>query len=83
MLFALGLIALVAAIAGVAAVAVMAARQATEERAPPSEPNDFVAPVSSGGYAWRGTDESLEEFHARIARENARAAHAPPSAPSR
>jgi hypothetical protein len=70
MLFVLGLLALLAVIAGVTAVVVMAARQSTED-GPPSEPSDFVAPVSSGGYAWRGVDETTEDFRARIARENA------------
>ena len=46
--------------------------QAREETAPASVPTDFVAPVSSGGFSWRRTDESLEQFQARIARENAR-----------
>jgi hypothetical protein len=69
MLFALGLLALVVAIAGVAIVAVMAARQASADGAPRSEPSDFVAPVS-GGYSWRGTDETPEQFKERVAREN-------------
>ena len=73
MLFALGLFALVVAIAGVAVVAMMAARQASEDASPPSEPSDFVAPVSSGGFAWRGTDESREAFKQRIAHANANA----------
>jgi len=71
MVLLLGVVALVAVIAGVATVLALAARQAREETAPVSHPSDFVAPVSSGGYRWRRTDESLEEFHARIARENA------------
>jgi hypothetical protein len=67
----LGVAAFAAVIAGVATVFVLASRQAREDEAPPSRPDDFVAPVSSGGYRWRRTDESPEEFHARIARENA------------
>ena len=72
MLFALGLGAFIAVVASVTVVMLMAARQATEDATPPSEPTDFVAPVSSGGYVWRGTDESPDEFRARIARENAK-----------
>ena len=68
---ALGLVALAVVVAGVAAVLVLAARQAREETAPSSSPGDFVAPVSSGGYSWRRTDETVEEFQARVARENA------------
>jgi len=69
MLFALGLFALIAAIAGVAVTAMIAARQSTDD-APPSEPTDFVSPVSSGGFVWRGTDETSEAFKERIARAN-------------
>jgi hypothetical protein len=72
MVLVLGIVALVVVVAGVAAVLMLAARQAREETAPASVPTDFVAPVSSGGYSWRRTDESLEQFQARIARENAR-----------
>ena len=72
MVLVLGIVALVVVVAGVAAVLVLAARQAREETAPASVPTDFVAPVSSGGLSWRRTDESLEQFQARIARENAR-----------
>jgi hypothetical protein len=79
---ALGLVALAVVVAGVAAVLLLAARQAREETAPSSSPGDFVAPVSSGGFSWRRTDESLEDFHARIARENAApAASAAPKKP--
>ena len=66
----LGVAALVAVIAGVLTVIAMARRQANVESPPPSEPTDFVAPVSSGGYAWRRTDESAKEFHDRVARAN-------------
>ena len=55
----------------VAAALMLAARQDREDSGPASVPTDFVAPVSSGGYSWRRTDESLEQFQARIARENA------------
>jgi hypothetical protein len=71
--FALGIIALVCVVGGVSAVLVLARRQVSEEAGPESLPSDFVAPVSSGGYRWRKTDETPEEFHARVARENAEA----------
>jgi hypothetical protein len=67
----LGIIALAAVIGGVLAVIAMARRQANVDSPPPSAPTDFVAPVSSGGYAWRRTDESAEEFRERVARERA------------
>ena len=67
----LGIVALAAVIAGVLAVIGMARRQAMQDTPPPSEPTDFVAPVSSGGYSWRRTDESAEDFKKRVARENA------------
>jgi hypothetical protein len=51
----------------------LARAQEADELPPPSEPTDFVAPVSSGGYAWRGTDETPEQFRARVARQNAEA----------
>ncbi len=76
---ALGVIALVCVVGGVAAVLVLARRQVSEESAPQSLPSDFVAPVSSGGYRWRKTDETPEEFQARVARENAEAARGPTS----
>lgn len=72
MLLGLGLVALVVVVGAVIATIAMAARSA--DRPPPSEPSDFVAPVSSGGYRFRQVDESTEEFHARVARENAEAA---------
>ncbi|HEY8039529.1 MAG TPA: hypothetical protein VIF15_07035 [Polyangiaceae bacterium] len=71
MVLVLGVVALVTVIAGVAAVLVLASRQAREQTTPASQPGDYVAPVSSGGYRWRHTDESLEDFQRRIARENA------------
>ena len=74
----LGVIALAAVIAGVLAVIAMARRQANVESPPPSEPTDFVAPVSSGGFAWRRTDESAAEFRDRVARANS---EPPPSKP--
>jgi hypothetical protein len=73
MALVLGVVALVVVVGGVAAVLVMAGRQAREESGPESEPGDFVAPVSSGGYRWRQTDETVEQFQARVARENAAA----------
>jgi hypothetical protein len=72
MVLALGVIALVVVVGGVATVLVLAARQAREDTTPASVPTDFVSPISSGGYSWRRTDESLEQFQARIARENGR-----------
>jgi hypothetical protein len=69
----LGVVALAVVVAGVTTVLILAARQAREETAPASSPGDFVAPVSSGGYSWRRTDESIEQFQARVARENAAA----------
>jgi hypothetical protein len=71
MVLALGVVALVVVVGGVTVALVLAARQAREEAAPASSPGDFVAPVSSGGYSWRRTDETQEQFHKRIARENA------------
>jgi hypothetical protein len=73
MLLALGIIALVVVIFGVVAAISMAGRQAAdnEDRSPNSIPSDFVAPVSSGGHRWRNVDESVEEFRARVAQENA------------
>jgi hypothetical protein len=73
----LGVVALAVVVAGVATVLILAARQAREETAPASSPGDFVAPVSSGGYSWRRTDETIEEFQARVARENAAAEKRP------
>ncbi|HEY3816123.1 MAG TPA: hypothetical protein VGL81_03075 [Polyangiaceae bacterium] len=72
MVLVLGIVALGVVIAGVASVLVLAARQAREETGPASVPTDFVAPVSSGGFSWRRTDETLEQFQARVAQENAR-----------
>jgi hypothetical protein len=71
MVLALGIVALVVVVGGVAAALMLAARQDREDSGPASVPTDFVSPVSSGGYSWRRTDESLEQFQARIARENA------------
>ncbi len=71
MLLGMGLLALVVVIVGVVVAVAMAGRQATDGRAPRSEPGDFVAPISSGGYAWRTVDESPADFKERIARENA------------
>ena len=71
MVLALGVLVLVVVAAGLVVVLVLAARQTREDTTPASVPTDFVSPVSSGGYAWRRTDESLEQFQARVARENA------------
>jgi hypothetical protein len=67
----IGIVALVVVVGGLLAVLVLARRQASEDKAPESMPSDFVAPVSSGGYRWRRTDETIEQFHDRVARENA------------
>jgi hypothetical protein len=71
MALALGMIALAVVLVAVVVAIVFAGRQADEEAAPKSEPSDFVAPVSSGGYRFRRTDETPEQFKARIAQENA------------
>jgi hypothetical protein len=71
MLFALGIVALAVVVIGVVVAITMAGRQAKEERAPLSMPDDFVAPVSSGGYGFRRADETTEEFKSRVAAENA------------
>lgn len=73
----LGLAALVVLVLVVGGVLVVGTRQAREEQGPSSRPDDFVAPVSSGGFRWRQADESPEEFKARVARDSA----APPSPP--
>jgi hypothetical protein len=70
MALGMGLVALVIVAVGVVVAILFAGRQADEEAAPKSEPSDFVAPVSSGGYAWRRTDETPEQFKERVAREN-------------
>jgi hypothetical protein len=77
MVLALGVVALLVVVGGVTAALFLAQRQAREESEPASSPGDFVAPVSSGGYSWRRTDETPEQFHERIARENAAPAKKP------
>ena len=74
----LGLIALVVVVASLFVAIRLAGSQEREEHPPPSEPGDFVAPISSGGFAWRRTDESTEEFRQRVARENAQVQAQPP-----
>jgi hypothetical protein len=71
MALGLGIVALVLVAVGVVVAIVLAGRQADVEAGPKSEPTDFVAPVSSGGFAWRQTDETPEQFRDRVARENA------------
>lgn len=66
----IGIVALVVVIGGLVVVLSLARKQQEGERAPESRPSDFVEPVSSGGYRWRRPDETIEEFHRRIAREN-------------
>ena len=70
MMLGIGILALLVVIAGVAIVIAMAGRQANADTAPKSEPGDFVAPTSSGGYSFRNVDESADQFKDRIAREN-------------
>jgi hypothetical protein len=74
----LGLFTIVVVVLGLTVALRLARRQETEESPPASIPSDFVAPVSSGGYAWRSVDESQEQFKDRVARENA-----PTSAPDK
>jgi len=71
MALALGMIAVGVVLVAVVVAIVFAGRQADQDAAPKSEPSDFVAPVSSGGYRFRRTDETPEQFKERIARENA------------
>ena len=78
---ALGVAVLIAVVVGVLVVVGMAKRQASVEAPPPSEPTDFVAPASAGGYRWRKTDETAQEFKTRVATENDRTSK-PPSEPS-
>jgi hypothetical protein len=72
MALALGIFALVIVVIGVVIAIVLAGRQADVEAGPKSEPSDFVAPVSSGGFVFRQTDETPEQFKERVARENAK-----------
>ncbi len=69
----LGVLTLVAVVIGVVTALTMASRQARADAAPASSPRDYVAPVSSGGYSRRRADETVDEFKARVARENAAA----------
>ena len=71
MFLGLGVVALVVVIVLLGGAMLVGARHAREENGPESEPTDFVAPTSSGGYAWRGTSESTGEFKARVEHENA------------
>jgi hypothetical protein len=73
----LGVLTIVAVVAGMAVAFRLARKQSAEETAPQSQPSDFVAPVSSGGFAWRSVDESQEQFKDRVARENAASAAKP------
>ena len=67
MAIVLGMVALGVVLVGVVLAIFFAGKQADAEAAPQSEPGDFAAPVSSGGYAFRRTDETQEEFRTRIA----------------
>ncbi len=71
MLLVLGVGAVLVVVVGVLVAVSLARKQSADDAAPPSQPADFVAPVSSGGYRFRQPDESPDEFHARVARENA------------
>ena len=76
MVLLLGVVALVAVVIGVGLVLVVGARQASDVQGPTSQPTDYVAPPSGGAhgsYRWRRDDESPEQFHERIAREDAEA----------
>jgi len=75
-LLVLGIVALVAVVIGVGLVLVVGARQASDAQGPTSQPTDYVAPPSggaAGSYRWRRDDETSEQFHDRIAREDAAA----------
>jgi len=67
----LGVLTIVAVAVGMGLALRLANKQDREESPPTSVPSDFVAPVSSGGFAWRSVDESQEQFKDRVARENA------------
>lgn len=71
MFLGLGVVALVVVIVLLGGAMLIGARHAREENGPESEPTDFVAPTSSGRYAWRGTSESTGEFKARVEQQNA------------
>ena len=70
MLVALGIAAMLVVVIGVVVVMALARKQVEADAAPPSVGGDFVAPVSSGGYRFRGPEESPEEFKARVDQEN-------------
>jgi len=70
MLVALGIAAMLVVVVVVVVAATFAGRQARADEPPPSTGGDFVAPVSSGGFRFRAPDESPEQFHARVDREN-------------
>jgi hypothetical protein len=69
MMLWMGVLALLAVVLAVRTAFGLARRQAEAERPPASTPRDFVAPLSGGGFVWRGVDESPEEFRARVAGE--------------
>ena len=71
MFLGLGIIVLVVVLVLIGGAMLVGARHAREENGPESEPTDFVAPTSSGRYAWRGTSESTGEFKARVEQQNA------------
>ena len=71
MFLGLGIVALVVVIVLLGGAMLVGARHAREENGPESEPTDFVAPTSSGRYAWRGTSESTGEFKARVEKQAA------------
>lgn len=70
MMVALGVVTIAVVVFGVVVVLVMASRQSKEDAPPPSQPADFIAPVSSGGYRFREVDESPDQFHERVKLEN-------------
>ena len=71
MALVIGVLALAGLVGAVAVVLRMGAREARDEQGPTSEPGDFVAPVSSGQFRWRAADETTEQFHDRVKREEA------------
>jgi hypothetical protein len=77
-LLLLGVVTLAVVIGAIAIAVRMALRHEAADRAPDSQPTDFVAPESRGAFMWRGPDESPEQFRKRVA--DARASEPPPPA---
>jgi hypothetical protein len=66
----LGAVVLVAVVLGTILAIRLAGAHGRDE-VPASQPSDFVAPASSGGFAWRTVDETPEQFRERLARDQA------------